>query len=413
MGTVAPCRVRTAATVTLRYAPRIATAVALVLFPSAGLVADTGNAALTWPSGNRPAGPAADRSPALASAGRPSGPAPPRAAKPQAAQPGEVAPGAPPRLLLVPDLAAVLPGGATSSQVAAISKLRGVRAVLALAGGRVSIGGRAVDVLGVPLPAFRSWAPPVTAAATGVWVALADSNMVADTSAAARLGFSLGGTYQVQGATATAVPLTVTAPLGIPGIDAVVNSQVAGRIGLTPSTVVLVNAPGADYSALISRIRSILGPGGSVTSLVPVVQARSLPVTGAATTGRPATWLQLYQDSAATYCPGLSWTVLAAIGEIESGDGSNEGPSTAGALGPMQFMPGTWATWGTDGFGETGPPDVMNPLDAVPSAARLLCAAGAAGGPTGLSAAIYDYNHASWYVSEVLDLADEYAREYR
>jgi hypothetical protein len=47
----------------------------------------------------------------------------------------------------------------------------------------------------------------------------------------------------------------------------------------------------------------------------------------------------------------------------------------------------------------------------VPSAARLLCADGAAS-PGGLSAAIYDYNHASWYVSEVLDLAGEYAREY-
>jgi membrane-bound lytic murein transglycosylase B len=104
--------------------------------------------------------------------------------------------------------------------------------------------------------------------------------------------------------------------------------------------------------------------------------------------------------------------VLAAIGEIESGDGSNDGPSTAGALGPMQFMPATWAGWATDGFGETGMPDISNPLDAVPSAARLLCADGAATGTSGLSAAVFDYNHASWYVSEVLDLAGEYAREY-
>jgi len=146
-----------------------------------------------------------------------------------------------------------------------------------------------------------------------------------------------------------------------------------------------------------------------VISLVPVAQG-TLPVSAEATTGRPSTWLALYRDSAAEYCLGLSWTVLAAIGEIESGDGANDGPSTAGALGPMQFMPATWAGWATDGFGAAGPPDVMNPLDAVPSAARLLCADGAV---TGLSAAIYDYNHARWYVSEVLDLAAEYAREYR
>jgi hypothetical protein len=54
----------------------------------------------------------------------------------------------------------------------------------------------------------------------------------------------------------------------------------------------------------------------------------------------------------------------------------------------------------------------MNPYDAVPSAARLLCADGASDGSAGLSAAIYDYNHAGWYVSEVLDLAAEYAQEY-
>ena len=107
---------------------------------------------------------------------------------------------------------------------------------------------------------------------------------------------------------------------------------------------------------------------------------QQLPVTKAAPGQLPSTYLQLFQDSAARYCPGLSWTILAAIGQIESGDGTNVGPSTAGALGPMQFLPSTWAIWGIDGFGQTGPPDIMNPYDAVPSAARMLCADGAARG---------------------------------
>ena len=102
--------------------------------------------------------------------------------------------------------------------------------------------------------------------------------------------------------------------------------------------------------------------------------------------------------------------MLAAIGQIESGDGQNMGPSTAGALGPMQFLPSTWKVWGIDGFGETGPPDVMNPFDAVPSAARLLCADGAATGGQGLRQAIFDYNHANWYVDEVLTLAGRVRR---
>ena len=88
------------------------------------------------------------------------------------------------------------------------------------------------------------------------------------------------------------------------------------------------------------------------------------------------------------------------------------GPSTAGALGPMQFLPSTWQAWGTDGFGDTGPPDIMDPFDAVPRAARLLCADGAASGRPGPAPAIFDYNHASWYVDEVLTLAGEYAAEY-
>jgi membrane-bound lytic murein transglycosylase B len=75
----------------------------------------------------------------------------------------------------------------------------------------------------------------------------------------------------------------------------------------------------------------------------------------------------------------------------------------------MQFLPSTWAEWGIDGFGPSGPPDIMNPLDAVPSAARLLCAAGA-GKTATVSGAIFAYNHATWYVDEVLALASEYAQ---
>ena len=119
--------------------------------------------------------------------------------------------------------------------------------------------------------------------------------------------------------------------------------------------------------------------------------------------------MQLYQESAARYCPGLSWTVLAAIGEVESGNGANVGPSSAGALGPMQFMPSTWQVWGTDGFGNTGAPNIMNPFDAVPSAAGMLCADGAAKGGSSLYGAIFAYNHADWYVNEVLAIAREYA----
>jgi len=304
--------------------------------------------------------------------------------------PARSAPDSPPRQLIVPDLVAVLPSGITAAQVSAIGGLTGVRAVLAVAGGRMTVDGRTVSVLGVP-PAFRSWTPPATAADAGIWARLSGGQFISSGAAA-------GG-------------------LGIPGVDAIVSSDLAAGLGLTADVAVLINAPAADLAALMSEVRAVTGPGGTVRNLVPVVTTTSLPVDTSVPAGRPANWLELYRESAAQYCPGLSWTVLAAIGEIESGDGANNGPSSVGALGPMQFMPSTWRIWGTDGFGQTGPPDIMNPLDAVPSAARMLCAdgaaqGGAAQGGAALSAAIFGYNHATWYVSEVLSLAGEYAQEY-
>jgi murein DD-endopeptidase MepM/ murein hydrolase activator NlpD len=98
---------------------------------------------------------------------------------------------------------------------------------------------------------------------------------------------------------------------------------------------------------------------------------------------------------------GIPWQVLAAISKIESNFGRNMGPSSAGAIGWMQFMPDTWLRWGTDGNGD-GIADPWNPDDAVHSAARYLAAAN---GRTDISRAIFAYNHAQWYVDDVLQLA--------
>jgi len=169
--------------------------------------------------------------------------------------------------------------------------------------------------------------------------------------------------------------------------------------------------PSASLPTLMTQVEAIIGRGSHVVNLVSysLVTASQSPVATIVPAGAPANYLNLFKASAAKYCAGMSWTVLAAIGQIESGDGANNGPSSAGARGPMQFMPATWAEWGIDGFGPPGPPDIMNPLDAVPSAARMLCAAGA-GNPATLPQAIFAYNHANWYVAEVLALASEYAK---
>ena len=311
--------------------------------------------------------------------------------------------------IILPDLLVVEPTGLTAARVARIGKITGVRNVLAFDGGEISAAGRPVSVIGVNPGQFRSWTPLRTASDQGFWTALTDGKFVAAGPARKRLGLRRGASYQLAGAATRSVTFGKAAPLGVAGIDLVVNARTSRALGLVHSVAALISAPGAGLATLTSAVRAVLGPKAKIVSL----RSEQLPTNPKVSGQLPASYLSLFRQSAARYCPGMSWTILAAIGQIESADGTNVGPSSAGAEGPMQFLPSTWKAWGITGFGRSGPPDINNPYDAVPSAARMLCADGAAGGGHALYQAIFDYNHAGWYVNEVLGLAAEYARDYR
>jgi soluble lytic murein transglycosylase-like protein len=92
---------------------------------------------------------------------------------------------------------------------------------------------------------------------------------------------------------------------------------------------------------------------------------------------------------------GIDWTYLAAINYIETGFGRTNGPSSAGAMGPMQFLPDTWQQYGGGG-------DIMSPHDSIEAAATFLRRNGA---PGDYDRALLHYNRDLDYVAAVRNLA--------
>lgn len=177
----------------------------------------------------------------------------------------------------------------------------------------------------------------------------------------------------------------------------------------------------------------------------------STPASGLAASGIPSTALAAYQQAAAREksvnprCR-LEWPLLAAIGRVESNHGRFAGatlhsdglstPRVVGipldgngtavirdtdggrldgdrtydrAVGPMQFIPSTWASWGVDA-NHDGTRDVFNIFDAAAAAADYLCAAGRdLSTLRGQVQGILSYNHSDAYVSLVLGVERIYA----
>jgi hypothetical protein len=187
----------------------------------------------------------------------------------------------------------------------------------------------------------------------------------------------------------------------IVGPIAVVGALLAAAIAVGACTLVVAFAVARGAPGVV------LGGLGSVgAAAAPSAQARA---------DIPPLYLTLYMRAAARF--GLNWTILAAIGRVECDHGRDPAPSCtvegqlnyAGAGGPAQFLVSTWQRYGITPTGR-GTPDMWSPSDAIFSMANYLRACGA---PGDYNAAIYCYNHAWWYVAEVLAWARAYSAHYQ
>jgi len=152
------------------------------------------------------------------------------------------------------------------------------------------------------------------------------------------------------------------------------------------------------FSGLL--IASVLSPASGATQQCGVLANAGDEI--------PADYVPWLQRAASRYHLGQrGFAIIAAIHKLESDfgrsplEGVRSGTNAAGAAGPGQFLASTWATYGVNAEG-SGHGDIYSIPDSVFATANYLHASGA---PGNWPAAIFAYNHAEWYVTEVLETA--------
>jgi membrane-bound lytic murein transglycosylase B len=181
-------------------------------------------------------------------------------------------------------------------------------------------------------------------------------------------------------------------------LAALAQQRLVIRVTATPrrAEALLARVRGPLRSHIVATMRARLALLG-LASAPP--RPRSAFRTGPALP--PDLLLRYYREAQRRFRVG--WHVLAAVNFVESAFGRLRSPSSAGALGPMQFLPATWRAYGLGG-------NVHDPRDAILGAANYLRASGA---PRDYRRALYAYNPASSYVEAVLRYAERMKRDRR
>jgi soluble lytic murein transglycosylase-like protein len=166
--------------------------------------------------------------------------------------------------------------------------------------------------------------------------------------------------------------------------------EVAGRPDLEPAILPLLNGP---HAAGTGQVTAGLRSVWRLTGIDASISVRPRNTHRFSASEPPEVLLGYYRAAAAR--TGVEWSYLAAINYLESDFGRVNGPSSAGALGPMQFLPSTWRDYGGGG-------DIMSPHDSIQAAALLLARNGA---PGDYDRAILRYNRDDDYVAAVKSYA--------
>ena len=210
--------------------------------------------------------------------------------------------------------------------VQAIGRLAGVAAVNQLDAARIQVNGSYVAMLGVDPVTFREFAATPTATSTALWQNVASGDIAVSYLMGEQQSLPLGGVVSVTGTKTESLPVGGFGTVGITGVDAVVSDPVARSLGMPAGNALVVSAPHARLSVLVSSIQKLLPSGGTVAPLVAQAAQTESPAAGG--------WAGV---SGITPASGSSLTVAETRAFLEAALSRLGYPYVWGGSGPTVF----------------------------------------------------------------------------